>query len=103
MVPNISAQKRTGKVKLVTHSITFARHELASVTAASLDAQAREGSKALQVKDEAALKDPYQRLMARNFRELNHHLWELRDSIAIVADWMQKVEEERRAAREKQR
>jgi len=52
-------------------------------------------------KDEAALKDPYQRIMARNFRELNHHLWELRDSIAIVADWMQKVEEERRAAREK--
>lgn len=52
-------------------------------------------------KDEAALKDPYQRLMARNFRELNHHLWELRDSIAIVADWMQKVEEERRAVREK--
>ncbi|MBI5594909.1 MAG: hypothetical protein HY928_02345 [Elusimicrobia bacterium] len=52
-------------------------------------------------KDEAALKDPYQRLMARNFRELNHHLWELRDSIAIVADWMQKVEEERRVARMK--
>jgi len=53
--------------------------------------------------DEAALKDPFQRLMARNFREFNHHLWELRDSIAIVADWMQKMEQERqeRAARER--
>ena len=52
-------------------------------------------------KDAASLKDPYQRIMARNFRELNHHLWELRDSTAIVADWMQKVEEERRAERAK--
>jgi len=53
--------------------------------------------------EEAALKDPFQKIMARNFREFNHHLWELRDSIAIVADWMQKMEQERqeRAARER--
>lgn len=41
-------------------------------------------------------------LMARNFRELNHHLWELRDSIAIVADWMQKTEMERQERLERQ-
>jgi Mg2+ and Co2+ transporter CorA len=52
--------------------------------------------------EEAALKDPYQRLMARNIRELNHHLWELRDSIAIVADWMQKTEQERQERLERQ-
>lgn len=50
-VPKISPPKRTGKVKLVTHNITFARHEFVGVTAATLDTQAREGSKALQVKD----------------------------------------------------
>jgi hypothetical protein len=40
-------------------------------------------------------KDPRLWLMARNFRELNHHLWELRDSISIVADWIQRTEMER--------
>jgi len=50
-------------------------------------------------KEEAALKDPFQRVMARNFRELNHHLWELRDSLAIVAIWIQTIEAERRAGK----
>lgn len=45
--------------------------------------------------EEAAVKDPLQQLMARNFREFNHHFGELQDSIAIVADWIQKTEMER--------
>lgn len=50
-LPKISPLKRTGKVKLVTQNIGFARHEKATVTAATILTWTRDGSRALQVKD----------------------------------------------------
>ena len=50
--PKIVPTKRTGKVKLSLQSFTAARHDSLSVTAALLNAQAQDGNKALQVKDD---------------------------------------------------
>ncbi len=51
--------------------------------------------------DEAALKDPFQRIVARQLIRLNTHLWELRNSLGIMASWAALQEREHELGRER--